>query len=129
MTGNNADHSAKAPVQAPAREDVQKLHEQLKKLQEPKGYFFNVDDTLTWPLLEQLLVTKARYGYMACPCRLANGTLATDRDIICPCQYRTQDVEEFGACFCGLYVSKEWNEGKIPQAYVPDRRAPEKITF
>lgn len=112
---------------SPAKEDVQKLHEQLKKLQEPKGYFFNVDDTLTWPLLEQLLVTRAKYGYMACPCRFANGNREDDRDIICPCVYRAPDVEEYGACYCGLYVKKEWNEGTIPQVYIPERRPPEKI--
>lgn len=110
-------------------EPVQKLHDQLRKLQEPKGYFFNLDDELTWPLLEQLLATRERYGYMACPCRMANGTYELDRDIICPCAYREEDVREYGACYCGLYVSKEWNEESIPHAYIPERRPPEKIRF
>ena len=41
-------------------EETQKLHDRLRALQEPKGYFFNADADLTWPLLEQLLVTRAR---------------------------------------------------------------------
>ena len=110
-------------------EQVLKLHDTLKALQEPKGYYFNNDEGYTMPLLEQLLVTKARYGYMACPCRVANGDYTLDKDIICPCEYREKDVQEFNACFCGLYVSKAWNDGEVPNAQVPERRPPEKIIF
>jgi len=78
-------------------------------------------------LLESLLKNKERYGYMACPCRLASGDRKKDEDILCPCEYREADVQEYGSCFCGLYVSKEWNEGKIEHRYVPDRRPPEKV--
>lgn len=114
-------------TKTPDAEDVRKLYEKLKELQEPKGYFFNADAEMTMPLLEELLVTKARHGYMACPCRLANGSLEMDKNIICPCIYRVPDVQEFGSCFCGLYVSKEWNEGTVPHVYVPERRPPERI--
>jgi ferredoxin-thioredoxin reductase catalytic subunit len=107
--------------------DAKQLFETLKRLQEPKGYFFNADMDMTMPLLESLLTTKARYGYMACPCRLAVGDYEVDKDIICPCVYREPDVAEFGACYCGLYVSKDWNEGKAPRLTVPERRPPEKV--
>lgn len=109
--------------------DVWQLYERLRALQEPKGYFFNTDMEMTLSLLEQLMGTKARYAYMACPCRLANGTREQDKDIICPCAYREEDVKEYGSCYCGLYVTKEWNEGKIPREYVPERRPPENILF
>jgi len=36
-------------------------------------------------------------------------------------------VAEFGACYCGLYVSQEWNDGKVPHETVPERRDPEKL--
>lgn len=109
--------------------DAKTLYENLKKLQEPKGYYFNKDMDMTMPLLESLLTNKDRLGYMACPCRLANGDLEADKDIICPCVYREEDVKEFGACFCALYVSKEYNEGTIEKQVVPERRPPEKILF
>ena len=109
--------------------DAKTLLEQLRKYQEPKGYFFNKDDEITMALMESLLVNKKRFGYMACPCRLANGTFELDKDIVCPCAYREDDVREYGACFCGLYVSREWNEEKIPHEIVPERRPPEKIIF
>lgn len=107
--------------------DVQQLYEALKKVQEPKGYYFNNDKQRVFELLEALMVNKERYGYMACPCRLASGDRENDKDIVCPCVYRVPDVEEYGSCYCNLYVSKEWNEGTIPHQYVPERRPPEKI--
>jgi len=39
--------------------------------------------------------------------------------------YREADVREFGSCYCQLYVSYEWNEGKIPHVIVPERRPPQ----
>ena len=107
--------------------EAEKLYEMLKKAQEQKGYYFNVDRERTLELLEALLLNKQRYGYMACPCRLACGDAEWDKDIICPCAYREADVREYGSCYCNLYVSREWNEGKIPHACVPERRPPEKV--
>lgn len=116
-------------VPAPSKEEVQTLHDRLKPVQEARGCHFNNDDTLTLPLLEQLLVTRKRYGYMACPCRIANGKYELDKDIICPCVYREPDLKEFGACYCGLYVTEDWNKGVIPHGYVPERRPPDKIVL
>ncbi|MFZ7125572.1 MAG: ferredoxin-thioredoxin reductase catalytic domain-containing protein [Desulfobacterales bacterium] len=109
--------------------DVNTLYENLRKVQEAKGYFFNADRERTFELLEALLLNKERYGYMVCPCRLASGNRENDKDIICPCVYREPDVAEYGSCYCNLYVSREWNEGKIPHDYVPERRPPEKMVF
>lgn len=109
--------------------DVEKLYEALRKVQEAKGYYFNKDKERTFELLENLIINKDRYGYMACPCRLASGEREWDKDIICPCLYREPDVEEYGSCYCNLYVTQEWNEEKIPHDYVPERRPPEKIRF
>jgi len=107
--------------------DAQTLYEKLRKVQEPKGYFFNTDREKVMDLLEALLTNKDRYGYMACPCRLAAADREKDRDIICPCEYREPDVAEFGSCYCALYVSEDWNAGKIEKEYVPERRPPEKM--
>lgn len=107
--------------------NARELMEKLKPLQEAKGFFFNKDESYTLPLLENLLLTKERYGYMACPCRLAVGNYDDDKDIICPCVYREPDVAEFGACFCALYVSKEWNESDGDKPTVPERRPADKV--
>lgn len=105
------------------------LYEALRKAQEPRGYFFNRDRRQVLELLDGLLTNKKRYGYMSCPCRLAAGDRERDRDIICPCAYRMPDVEEYGSCYCGLYVSTDWNEGRAPHVRVPERRPPEKMPY
>jgi ferredoxin-thioredoxin reductase catalytic subunit len=109
--------------------DAKNLYTMLAKTQAAKGYYFNVDRERTMELLEALLQNKERYGYMACPCRLASGDRENDKDIICPCVYREPDVEEYGSCYCNLYVSQAWNDGTIPHEFVPERRPPEKISF
>ena len=109
--------------------DVEKLYTMLEKSQTAQGYFFNADRERTMELLEALLKNKERYGYMVCPCRLASGDRENDKDIICPCVYRAPDVEEYGSCYCNLYVSKAWNDGTIDRDFVPERRPPEKIMF
>jgi ferredoxin-thioredoxin reductase catalytic chain len=109
--------------------EVEKLYEMLKKVQEAKGYFFNSDKERVMELLEALITNKERYGYMCCPCRLAANNREHDKDIICPCVYREPDVQEFGSCYCALYVSTAWNNDEIPHAYVPERRPPEKFPF
>jgi len=105
----------------------EELLDKLRPLQESKGYFFNRDRAFVLDLMESLLVNRDRYGYMACPCRLASGNRDLDKDIFCPCVYREADVAEFGACYCGLYVSEDWNEDRIPHEVVPERRDPEKL--
>jgi ferredoxin-thioredoxin reductase catalytic subunit len=60
---------------------------------------------------------------------LASGVREQDKDIICPCDYREQDVAEYGSCYCSLYVTKEWNEGTTPHAAIPERRPPEKSAW
>lgn len=108
---------------------VSELYDLLRRAQEPKGYFFNKDRERVEDLLAALLWNKERYGYMSCPCRLASGDREKDRDIICPCVYREQDVAEYGSCYCNLYVSREWNASDGPHPYVPERRPPERFSF
>ena len=109
------------------RTEIDDLHDMLKKGQEAKGYYFNRDRERTFDLLRGLLTNKDRHGYLACPCRLASGTRDKDRDIICPCIYRKPDVDEFGACYCQLYVNQSWNRGEIDHVQVPERRPSDKF--
>jgi ferredoxin-thioredoxin reductase catalytic chain len=91
-----------------------------------QGLMMNPDWEVVKPLLEGLLENGARNGLRTCPCRPAAGDIEKDRDIICPCVYAKPDIEEYGACYCWLFVSQEWADGKIPHVQVPERRPPEK---
>jgi ferredoxin-thioredoxin reductase catalytic subunit len=86
----------------------------------------NSDQSFLNDLFEGIKKNEERYGYPSCPCRLASGKFDLDKDIICPCDYRDPDVEEFGTCYCGLYVSKDVFEGRTPLAPIPERRPLEK---
>jgi ferredoxin-thioredoxin reductase catalytic subunit len=72
--------------------------------------------------VESLLINGARYGYWACPCRLASGLKQEDLDIICPCDYRDTDLNAYGACYCALYVSEEIKRGEAEAHSIPERR-------
>jgi ferredoxin-thioredoxin reductase catalytic subunit len=105
-------------------EEINKLYERLKKEADDFGYHLNPDEEFTKDLVRGLVTNEKRYGYWACPCRLASGTKEEDIDIICPCDYRDLDLDEYGACYCGLYVSKAVIDGKKKIGSIPERRPP-----
>ena len=82
-----------------APEEVDRLYDKLKKEAEAGGYHLNPDVEKTKALVKGLLTNEKRYGYQACPCRLASGRKEEDLDIVCPCDYRDADVVEFDACY------------------------------
>ncbi len=104
--------------------DVDRLTAQLDKDAEAGGYHLNPDADTTRALVDGLIVNEGRYGYRSCPCRLASGDAADDLDIVCPCDYRDPDLEEHGACYCGLYVSQDVKDGKREIGSIPERRPP-----
>ncbi len=103
-------------------ETIDRVYRQLKKDAESGGYHLNPDEDFTKDLVNGLLTNEKRYGYWACPCRLASGTKVEDLDIICPCDYRDADVNEYDACYCALYVSTAALNGEKPIHSIPERR-------
>jgi ferredoxin-thioredoxin reductase catalytic subunit len=106
----------------PSSEEVEKYYQELKKEIEASGYHFSSDEEFVKELLGSILVNKDRYGYEACPCRLASGNKKEDLDIICPCDYRDPDLGEYDACYCGLYVSERILRGEKKFTSIPERR-------
>jgi ferredoxin-thioredoxin reductase catalytic subunit len=102
-------------------DDVKKLVERLKRDAAAGGYKLNPDVEFVEGLAEGLIVNKQRYGIESCPCRLMKGAPEDNKDIVCPCIYRDDDLADYGACFCALYVTDKWDESK----QVPDRRPAE----
>jgi ferredoxin-thioredoxin reductase catalytic subunit len=105
---------------------AEELYPILSHYAEAQGIRLNKDKDFVMDILRGLITNEQRYGYRSCPCRLAGGTKEQDKDIICPCVYRDPDVKEFGSCYCELYVSTHWNEGKGEHRQVPERRPREK---
>ena len=103
---------------------INALYERLDREAEEAGYHLNPDVDFTKGLIESLLVNESRYGYWACPCRLASGDKEEDLDIICPCDYRDPDLDEYGSCYCALYVSAAARQGDAEINSIPERRPP-----
>ena len=105
---------------------IEKTRDRLNREAGAGGYLLNPDSAFVRELVEGLLTNEDRYGYPACPCRLAAGDRTDDLDIICPCDYRDADIADHGACYCGLYVSQDIVDGKRKLTRVPERRPPEE---
>ena len=104
--------------------ETDRLHERLVREAESAGYHLNPDVEFAKGLVRSLIINERRYGYRACPCRLASGKNKDDLDIICPCDYRDPDLNEFGACYCALYVSDAVRKGEKQAGSIPERRLP-----
>ena len=109
---------------APLSSEIDRLYQRLRQEAEAGGYHLNPDVSFTKDLVQGILVNEKRYGYWACPCRLASGDKKEDLDIICPCDYRDPDLDEYGACYCALYVTGEVLRGERKLTLVPERRPP-----
>lgn len=101
---------------------IDNMYAKLNSEAEASGYHLNPLTNDTKELVKGLLVNEKRYGYWACPCRMAEGIKGKDLDIICPCDYRDPDLTEYGMCFCGLYVSDEVMRGEKKVRPIPERR-------
>jgi ferredoxin-thioredoxin reductase catalytic subunit len=104
--------------------EVEGLFNRLDREARAGGYLLNPNKEDTLALCEGLLTNTKRYGYQSCPCRVADGVRDRDLDIICPCDYRDSDLNDWGACYCALYVTSEWMEQTTERLVVPERRPP-----
>jgi ferredoxin-thioredoxin reductase catalytic subunit len=102
--------------------EVKRAYYQLMKDAVASGYHLNPDESVARELVRSLCINKQRYGYQACPCRLASGSKHNDLDIICPCDYRDADLEQYGTCYCGLYVSDDVVNKDKKIMSIPERR-------
>ena len=97
---------------------LEEKYEEIKRLAELSGHQLNPDEEFCKQLVEGLLINQDRYGFEACPCRLCVGTSYENFDVVCPCYYRDDDLAEYGACFCALFVSDTFDANR----QIPDRR-------
>ena len=103
---------------------AEQLRVVLDRQAEVSGYHLNPDPDMALMLLRGLVMNLDRYGYPGCPCRLMSGKKIEDLDLICPCDYRDEDLVKYGTCYCNLYISKAVKEGKEPSHSIPERRLP-----
>jgi len=107
--------------------DLAKTRKYIKMVADYRGWEIVSEKDHLEGLIEGLATNLERFGYRSCPCRLATGNKEEDKDIICPCEYAAPDIQDFGQCYCGLFLSKTYVEqgGKVRP--IPERRPDEKI--
>ena len=103
-------------------DEVENAYKKFENEAQENGYFLNSDLFFSKELVKSLLFNQKRYGYQACPCRLASSNKSKDLDIICPCDYRDVDLNDYGACYCALYVTGEVFRGEKDLSPIPERR-------
>lgn len=89
---------------------IEGMKEYVGMVCQKNNWILNKNQDAFNDLIDGLIHTKKNYGYQSCPCRLATGNRELDRDIICPCDYAPDDVKEFGACYCNLYLRLDYYE-------------------
>ncbi len=100
----------------------QHILSEMHKNAQNNHFYLCSDQQLLDTLIDGLSVNHQRYGYGSCPCRISSGNKIYDSDIICPCEYRDADVNEFGMCYCALFVNKEKHDNPDLIAPIPERR-------
>jgi ferredoxin-thioredoxin reductase catalytic subunit len=99
---------------------ISEVLEYVKKIAQRYGWELTSDQEAQNDLIEGLAHNFNRYGYYNCPCRDSQNDRKLDRDIICPCSYSKQDIEEYNHCYCALYFKQGFNQGQITM--IPERR-------
>jgi ferredoxin-thioredoxin reductase catalytic subunit len=105
----------------------QTIIDSMKRNAKDNGYYVCPDQQLFSDLIDGLAKNIGRYGYGSCPCRVASGMKNYDSDIICPCEYRDADVNEYGMCYCGLFVNEKIKNNPSQLGPIPERRPQDVI--
>ena len=105
-----------------SKEAIEETIHRLEKESKAGKYNLNPNREDLEIIIDGYLEAEKKYGYPACPCRMADGDREKDLDLICPCAYRDDDLAEFGACYCSLYVDDDIATGEKEAQYIPERR-------
>jgi ferredoxin-thioredoxin reductase catalytic subunit len=102
--------------------EVPGVRSYAEQVAQHRGWVVNADRALTDPILEGLASQTKRFGRPFCPCRdIEEGR--NNQDVVCPCRYASEDIAQYGQCYCGLFLTPE----KDPQTVgsIPERRPEE----
>lgn len=62
-------------------------------------------------IIDGILENEKNFGLKLCPCRLRDGSRQKDLELICPCNFKTQETwKNQGRCWCGLFVKKDGSQ-------------------
>ncbi len=75
---------------------------------EKNDFVLNPDKEHVDTVLKGVFGNEERFGLKLCPCRLRDSTRERDLELICPCNFESQETwKTKGMCWCGLFVKTE----------------------
>jgi ferredoxin-thioredoxin reductase catalytic subunit len=93
----------------------------VRQVARRRGWVMNNDTSLTGTILDGLAARSQEWGRPFCPCRDLEGSADANTDIVCPCHYAQADIDEFGQCYCGLFLAVGKDQKEVSS--IPERRA------
>ena len=97
----------------------------IRSVADHKGWIVNREPGFVEDLVEGFKTNFSRYGFFQCPCRDSYGDRTKDKDIMCPCEYAQADIDEYGQCFCGLFLAPDFYDSHDEIDGIPERRPDE----
>ena len=77
------------------------------KFTESNDFMLNPDQAHVSMVIDGLFVNEENCGLKLCPCRVRDGSRKCDLELICPCNFKSQDIwKTEGRCWCGLFVKR-----------------------
>ena len=78
-----------------------------KNFTEKNDFVINPDKKHVEFIVKGVLANEEKYGLKLCPCKLRDKTFERDLELICPCNFKAQDVwQQKGMCWCGLFIKR-----------------------
>jgi len=67
----------------------------------------NPDKSHMGAVIDGVLENEKKYGLKYCPCRIRTGDFEKDLELLCPCNFRSQEkYRTQGECWCGLFTKR-----------------------
>ena len=107
------------------QKSVEDVREYVEKIAKRNNWVLNQDNQTLKDLVEGLQTNFNHLGYYNCPCRDSENDRNLDRDIICPCRYAEDDIQEYGYCYCSLYFDPSISQDQ-EISMIPERRPVKK---
>ena len=87
--------------------NTEELRTAWKNFTDKNDFMLNSDEEMVVMVIDGVLINEEQCGLKLCPCRLRDGTRKRDLELICPCNFKAQDVwENEGRCWCGLFIKR-----------------------
>lgn len=67
------------------------------------GWILNPDEKQQTAVIKGLARNTERFGAAYCPCRIRSGDTEKDKQIICPCIFHRDELDQAGHCTCNFF--------------------------